>query len=130
MAVRRRQQQIWCGLLTLLLFIPAWGAILSDLRPGGSPCGSAGHACCCIPSGLKDCACDGHDGAATQLAALTTCSGAADLPTLLMTPPPAMLARAGVEAPPLRAITSSVLASPSLTAFRATPPVPPPPRSA
>jgi hypothetical protein len=90
MSAARSHNRGLAWLLAVLLFGSAWGALLARLRPTAAGCAAAAHACCCAKAGRAQCACDGHDGTAAQLASLSTCAGASDLPAFLLAPPPAV----------------------------------------
>jgi hypothetical protein len=117
----------WSWLLALLVFGSAWGPILARVSGSGlaAGCSSGSHACCCIKAGQVSCACDGHAGAAAQMASLSSCAGANELPSFLISPPAAMLPPTGValaEPVPTGFVFSQTLNDPQTA-----PPVPPPP---
>src|SRR5713226_4400615 len=127
MSLTQSRNQRSCWLLALLLFGSAWGGLWVRTRPGGSACAAGARACCCTRAGMRHCCFAGQDGAAAQLASLSACAGASDLPSLLLTPPPAWFAPAsvGVAALPAgRAVPSAP--SPAPPSATPQPPTPPP----
>src|SRR4051794_16728213 len=93
MGSMKRRQHRWSWLLALLLLGTVAGAPVTPLRwaRSASRCGVAVHACCCAKPALTKCACSGHDGIAAQLASLTACSGAKELPASVLAMAPALL---------------------------------------
>jgi len=84
MSLERSYKRSWSWLLAVLIFSTAWGGLLARVRPAAGGCSTASHACCCGHAHPMGCACDGHAGAASQLASLSTCAGTHDLPALLL----------------------------------------------
>jgi hypothetical protein len=75
------------------------------------------------------CACDGHGGPSAQLASLSACAGAHDLPAFLLAPPPAVLASPSVGLVAPRRIGVAATPAPILQPSAERPPLPPPPQA-
>jgi hypothetical protein len=131
-SLRQRSQHLWPWLLALLLFGSVGGTLVTRIgwTGSGASCTTAAHACCCVKSGLLSCACGGHKGPAAQLASLTTCSGAKELPALVLTVVAFLLAPASVSLMPLRAVGRAANTVPSVPISPVIPPSPPPPQPA
>src|SRR3954451_12594507 len=91
MLLARRRSHGTAWLLAILLLGAVWTPPLVAARRAGAGCATAAHACCCGHPG-PSCCCDGHRGAANQVAALSRCGGGSDLPAGLVALPPALLA--------------------------------------
>jgi hypothetical protein len=118
----------WSWLLAALIFSSAWGSAFARVQTGSS-CATAAHACCCGHTHPGGCACGGHGGPAAQLASLSACAGANDLPAFLLTPPPAALTSASAAAASLQAVGAASTAVAHLQPSAAPTPAPPPPQA-
>jgi len=78
-------------LLIVFLLSMTGSGLFTRLQPAVT-CGTGNkHSCCCIASGLTQCRCADSHHPAAQLASLSSCTGANDLPTSLPSLPPALL---------------------------------------
>src|SRR5205807_9764124 len=126
MDLLRSRKRTGSWLLALLLFSSAWRMLPLCVRRAGPGCATRAHACCCGHSG-QACSCDGHHGVAPQLASLSACPGAGDIPVSVLALPPALLpaASAILPAPPATA-TLRAAAPAALPATTPQPSTPPP----